>query len=557
MAILQKNKEGVFKPAGQATVINPQTGEKKVVQVGDPNAFAGGFQLYNPNQPIKKLPVPSPIDNRGPAQPPQPQTPDPLTTFNTAILDMLRQAQGQSGNQDLYGKQRGLQREAISRTMAPTSEALSHYSPDVQNAQRDQSISELQPEADAIAATIKSNDSRLRNFESILGQMREIGSDFVKNLAPSPEILDGYRKIIKSGGDVASIPTEIRSKVIGSLTDEDWTANQRAKLKSQKKDTQVVEVGGQRILIDAQTGQTIKVLGASPRSGGGDLFGLPPTTIPQPLQTGKTFEQYITEQEQAAGQSFSPSKREALRQQFNTQNPQTGNTNQSILVHTGLSVPAFNYLTQGTASLSRLSEATRRQIINEAGNFLNKNGIDYSTFQSRFKASNEVLEKNVARFNNVQIAEGELKGTIENLTMASQEAGLNDVRAYNAAKKWIKGQFNDADVQKYAFHLNQLKSELAYYNAASMGRNSTDVIDINEAEKVLQQGIAAGSLSGLQSALERSVEKMGITLKSSVDRANKQVWDLFGVGSKYQPTASASKQQSSSAQDILNKYGVK
>ena len=29
----------------QATVINPQTGHRKVVTVGDPNAFAGGYVL--------------------------------------------------------------------------------------------------------------------------------------------------------------------------------------------------------------------------------------------------------------------------------------------------------------------------------------------------------------------------------------------------------------------------------------------------------------------------------------------------------------------------------
>ena len=46
----------------QATVFNPQTGERKAVNVGDPNAFAGGFQLEQnaPAQPSQPQPKPQP-----------------------------------------------------------------------------------------------------------------------------------------------------------------------------------------------------------------------------------------------------------------------------------------------------------------------------------------------------------------------------------------------------------------------------------------------------------------------------------------------------------------
>lgn len=245
-----------------------------------------------------------------------------------------------------------------------------------------------------------------------------------------------------------------------------------------------------------------------------------------------------TEKTQAAGQT------EARRHNLIVEGQQAGvaeaeaarvpdATSQSILAQTGLSMLAFDYLTKGTPALSRLPGAQRFKVIREAENWSNSRGVDVSTFRSRFKALNDVLERNIARMNNTQVAEGEISGTIENLMQAANEAGFGSARAYNAARRWIAGEFNDADVQKYGVHLNQLQSELAYYNAATQGRNTTEIRDMDEAAKILKNGIAAGSLVGMKEAIARSVEKMGVVMEQSVDRAQRGVWDLFGVGANY------------------------
>ena len=218
-----------------------------------------------------------------------------------------------------------------------------------------------------------------------------------------------------------------------------------------------------------------------------------------------------------------------------TPDPPTDPNTPSILGQTGLSYNGFLALTGRMSQLAR-DRATRAAASREVQQWANTKGVDVSTFGSQYKALNDVVEKNIARFNNTRIAEGEIASTLENLRDAATESGLTPVRAYNAAKLWTKGEFNDPDVQKYAFHLNQLRSELALYNAATQGRTGSGVLaqDFEEAERVLKQGIAAGSLDGLKTAIERSVEKMGTVLAGSVDRANKDVWNLFGVGEKYQ-----------------------
>jgi hypothetical protein len=147
----------------------------------------------------------------------------PITKFNLAILDMLQKAQNGGGNEDLYKQQTGLQRAAIGRTSEITPEELRNLNPSQQEAIRTGKREAIEPEIDAISAKIKANDSRLTNFESILGTMREMGQDLAK-LSPSPGVIDGYVKMIESGGSPTSVPEEVRDSVISKVDWSKWTA---------------------------------------------------------------------------------------------------------------------------------------------------------------------------------------------------------------------------------------------------------------------------------------------------------------------------------------------
>ena len=156
---------------------------------------------------------------------------DPITKFNFAILDMLSKAQSAGGNVELFKQQRALQRKAIERTSAPTPEELRVLSPGQQSAIRSGSVEALTPELDAVASEIKARDSRLSNFERILNDVRQIGGDIAKNIAPPKEVLDGYKFMIRAGADPTSVPSEIRNKVMGGMTPDDWSAWQESRKK--------------------------------------------------------------------------------------------------------------------------------------------------------------------------------------------------------------------------------------------------------------------------------------------------------------------------------------
>jgi len=148
---------------------------------------------------------------------------DPMTKFNLAILDMLKRSQG-INNENLYQQHALLSREAINRQQEMTPEALRVLSPSQQEAVRSGKTEALNPELDAVVASIKAQDSRISNFERALDTARQLGDVISKNITPTPEVIEGYRNMIRNGGDPTDIPTEVRNKVLGKITDEDWAA---------------------------------------------------------------------------------------------------------------------------------------------------------------------------------------------------------------------------------------------------------------------------------------------------------------------------------------------
>ena len=195
-------------------------------QMGGSGIMGQGFADV---QVRKRSAVPQSIES-------QPQG-DPITKFNLAIMDMLKSAQGAGGNVDLFKQQRALQRTAIDRTSNMTPEELRVLSPGQQSAIRSGSVQALEPEIDAVASEIKARDSRLSNFENTLGQMREIGLDIAKNISPPKEVIEGYKNMLRMGGEITSVPMEIRSKVVSSLAPEDWTSIEQSQVKTTRKTT--------------------------------------------------------------------------------------------------------------------------------------------------------------------------------------------------------------------------------------------------------------------------------------------------------------------------------
>jgi hypothetical protein len=234
----------------------------------------------------------------------------------------------------------------------------------------------------------------------------------------------------------------------------------------------------------------------------------------------------------------------------------------SILAQTGLSLRGFKALVGKMSELPR-DAASRNAAMKEAQQFANKHGVDVSTLAAQYKTYNEVLSSNIDRLNRTKIMEQELEGTVTNLQEVVKKEDLSKLRFANVAKVWAGQEVNDELAQQYAMHLYQLRNELAAYGAATQGRsgNNITVQDTHEAETTIRNGISSGSLAGLEAAVKNSTAKMGTVMDSSVDRAQKAIWDLFGVGSHYKNKAGATPasptQQPDNSSDPFAQFGGK
>ncbi len=206
---------------------------------------------------------------------------------------------------------------------------------------------------------------------------------------------------------------------------------------------------------------------------------------------------------------------------------------QSILAQTGLSVAAFSYLTTGTAALSRMTAADRKKVMTEAQNFLNKNGLDYSTFQSQYKAQTDVVEKNIARAANTKIYAGEVSGTASQF-IKDIGTDIANLKPAAVAQLFTTGQTNDTTAQKYAFDLQTMQNDLAGYYAASRGASSPDQSDLKSAANVITNGLSSKGAQAFKDSIDSNITKVNGVVNEAVTNAQQSVWNQFGVGDKYQ-----------------------
>lgn len=255
MAILQKNNQGVFQSTGgvgeMGTWIDQQTGagysgpKRKITdvayksQVGQTQSLNQNPTIpVNPqNPPASTIPI-APQQNSAlnPQQNQGGQTQDnqsPMDKFNMAILDMLQKAQNSGGNEDLYKRQRELQRKQISSGIDYS--GTEGLSPGAQENIAAGRAGEYSTEIDSIGAKIKASDARLQNFESILGQVRAIGNDL--KIKPSQEILQKYIYMLEKGGDWSTdVPDDIKEYVMAETNPDTWTKNAQAISKAKQAD---------------------------------------------------------------------------------------------------------------------------------------------------------------------------------------------------------------------------------------------------------------------------------------------------------------------------------
>jgi hypothetical protein len=158
---------------------------------------------------------------------------DPITIFNTKLLELLGKAQGANDNTALTVQREKLQNENLNASTKPAGElGIENLSPgDALNA-REHAGSLYNPEIKSLNDRMQLNNEAVDRFTKTLDAAQKLGEQYSKMIKPSDATIEAIRMQLRAG----VLPKDdVLAKVQGQLTEDDWHAYMAAKGTGQRK----------------------------------------------------------------------------------------------------------------------------------------------------------------------------------------------------------------------------------------------------------------------------------------------------------------------------------
>ena len=200
----------------------------------------------------------------------------------------------------------------------------------------------------------------------------------------------------------------------------------------------------------------------------------------------------------------------------------------SILAQTGLSQNAFLALTGQLSKLPR-DKDTRTKANMEMQKWAIDNDIDTSIFVAEYEAQTDIVKQYTKRAAAVDLRGEDIMLSLDMLKDITKEAQFGDLKIKNVAKLWVGKQVNDPVAQQYAYNLEDLRSAVAGFFAVQEGRNMTTVEDGRNAEELIANGLATGSIQGLVDTIETVKKRTTAISNQAARNAQGSIWEMFGV----------------------------
>jgi len=200
----------------------------------------------------------------------------------------------------------------------------------------------------------------------------------------------------------------------------------------------------------------------------------------------------------------------------------------SILAQTGLSQNAFLALTGQLSKLPR-DKDTRTKANMEMQKWAIDNDIDTSIFVAEYEAQTDIVKQYTKRAAAVDLRGEDIMLSLNMLKDITKEAQFGDLKIKNVAKLWAGRQVNDPVAQQYAYNLEDLRSAVAGFFAVQEGRNMTTVEDGRNAEELIANGLATGSIQGLVDTIETVKKRTTAISNQAARNAQGSIWEMFGV----------------------------
>lgn len=212
----------------------------------------------------------------------------------------------------------------------------------------------------------------------------------------------------------------------------------------------------------------------------------------------------------------------------------------SINGQLGLSSMGYNYITGNTSQMGMRDKAMAAK---EVDGLIARTGLDASTVKPQVQAFQGAVNMNTLKANTMDTLAKEITGTVQNYgPVIDQLTGNRNLRLTNKGFELFGSATNDPTAQKAIFYLNQMRADMAGFNAASGGKigvhgqTQTDNADFAKADDVIKAGLSSGGARALGEAVEATRQKNVAVAKQQVIEAQRGIWNALGIGQNFDKT---------------------
>lgn len=203
----------------RATVFDPVTGNRKAVTVGDPTAFSLtpgdrklGVSSWSLETPTNNLDSQRRLNLSSSGEQIPPQV-DPATSFQSALIGLLKSAQNPSGDGDLLKQRNDLINQRFNAIGQQTPNDLTGLDPAQQSALRNGSAAGLENQLGGINTAMQERQNQRANARQILMDTLGIVKDMqpTADKAPTTSDITNYEYAVTNNGYKGSLSDWVQS----------------------------------------------------------------------------------------------------------------------------------------------------------------------------------------------------------------------------------------------------------------------------------------------------------------------------------------------------------
>jgi len=204
----------------------------------------------------------------------------------------------------------------------------------------------------------------------------------------------------------------------------------------------------------------------------------------------------------------------------------------------GISSDGYNHLIGNYAAIGK--GRPMQMASHEADAIIARSGFDPSVVRPQVQGYSDNVKINTMKANALDTLGKEIVGSVNNYAPVIDSLTNNgNLRLGNVGYELVGSAVNDKNAQKAVLFLNQMRADLAGFNAVSGGKIglhgqvSTDNADFATADQIIKNGLSSGGAAAIAEGILATKQKNTAIAKQQAEEAQRGIWVALGRGAQF------------------------